>query len=288
MKKKKFKVRPVDMCIYIDTHIYEPNFDVDLIFEYLQDLYYALSIKKRFFNTAEEYEGYSIYAATQAYMRLTNEKQFLPDGDPKKIAKVKSILNWIKRTLYAFKVDYQKLNYNDVYKEDYHGQETNDDIKLELSNNINDINSKDLNYDMELYFNKLCKLIYKIVKETPYANDKLMVHRLYISSLISLLKGFTLSNNDKYKILSNNISKAKNIDDDSLNKMYYKANQESPTSFHMDKNMEDYVFVLVNKIRKEIAKDICDIVQSHLLSEDIIENILMAPLSELNENAIEE
>lgn len=93
MKRKKFKVRPVDMCIYIDNHIYEPDHDVNLIFEYLHDLFYSLSIKKRFFGSEKDYEQYSLYGATQAYLRLTSPKQFLPDDDPKKLPKVKSILN---------------------------------------------------------------------------------------------------------------------------------------------------------------------------------------------------
>ncbi len=93
MKRKKFKIKPVEMCIYIDKHAYEPDFDTELIFEYLQDLYYSLSIKKRFFNNDEDYENYSIYSATQAYLRLTNPKQFLNDDDPRKLPRIKSILN---------------------------------------------------------------------------------------------------------------------------------------------------------------------------------------------------
>ena len=91
--KRKLPVRPVDMCIYIDEHAYEPNHDVEKIFNYLESLFYVLSMRKKFFNKESDYKEFSLYAATSAYLRLTNKKQFLPDGDPKKIEKIKSILN---------------------------------------------------------------------------------------------------------------------------------------------------------------------------------------------------
>ena len=44
-------------------------------------------------------------------MRLVNPKQFLPDDDPKKMKKVKSILNYIKRIMYPMIVNYQKQTF---------------------------------------------------------------------------------------------------------------------------------------------------------------------------------
>lgn len=131
MKRKKFKVRPVDMCIYIDENIYKPDHDVQKIFEYLQCLFYSLSMKKRYFNTEYDYEQYSLYGATQVYLRLTNDKQFLEDED-KKLPRVKSVLNYIKNVLYPFKVNYQKDTFNEVYKEEYLGAEINDQIKDDI------------------------------------------------------------------------------------------------------------------------------------------------------------
>lgn len=61
--KKKFKVRPVDMCIYIDDHIYN-DYDPNLVFEYLYDLFYSLSMKKRFFSKESDYDQYSLYGAS--------------------------------------------------------------------------------------------------------------------------------------------------------------------------------------------------------------------------------
>ncbi len=282
MKRKKFKIKPVEMCIYIDNHAYEPDFDVELIFEYLQDLYYSLSIKKRFFNNDEDYENYSIYSATQAYLRLTNPKQFLDDDDPRKLPRIKSILNWIKRTLYAFKVNYQKQTFNEVCSEEYTDQ-ANDDFKNIYTQTYLETNSGMLEVNLKLYLDKLPKLIYNILDNTPYRNDKYMMHRLYMSSLISLLKSFTLSNEDKDKIVTDSLNKPKIIDEYILNPMYYKANLESPTAFHLNKNMEDYIFVLVNKIRNKISLDIKDLIKEYTTDDDIIENILMSPLADVTQ-----
>ncbi len=142
-------------------------------------------------------------------------------------------------------------------------------------------NSGMLEVNLKLYLDKLPKLIYNILDDTPYRNDKYMMHRLYISSLISLLKSFTLSNEDKNKIITDSLNKPKIIDEYTLNPMYYKANLESPTAFHLNKNMEDYIFVLVNRIRNKISLDIKDLIKEYTTDDDIIENILMSPLADV-------
>ena len=51
--------------------------------------------------------------------------------------------------------------------------------------------------------------------------------------------------------------------------------------------MEDYIHVLTTRMRKMIVKDINYLIKADSTSEDIIETILMSPLSELNENEFE-
>ena len=47
-------IKYVDMAIYIDSHIYEKNFDEEKIYLYLCDLVYMLASKKRFFNNKKD------------------------------------------------------------------------------------------------------------------------------------------------------------------------------------------------------------------------------------------
>ena len=48
--RKKPEIRYVDMAIYVDEHIHEPNHDVKKIYDYLTMLAYMLAVKRRFFN----------------------------------------------------------------------------------------------------------------------------------------------------------------------------------------------------------------------------------------------
>lgn len=159
MKSKPRNLKYTDMCIYIDSHIYEPNPDIEIIFNYLQYLFYGLAYKKKFFRNKDDYEKYSIFAATQVYLRLTNSRQFLPEDDPKKLTKVKSVLNYIKTILYPMKVDYQKQFFNKVFDDKYNGEGVVENIQSYLVNNIKDNNRLFLVHEVEDYFSYIPNLI---------------------------------------------------------------------------------------------------------------------------------
>lgn len=48
--RRKPDVRYVDMAMYVDSHVHEPNHDVKKIYDYLTMLAYMLAVKRRFFN----------------------------------------------------------------------------------------------------------------------------------------------------------------------------------------------------------------------------------------------
>ena len=157
--RKSFDIRPVDMCIYIDNHIYEPDFDPEKIFNYLYNLFYTLSIKKRFFNNEKDYDNYSLYAATEVYLRLTNKKQFLPEGDPRKLKKIKSILNYIKHTMYPIKVTYQSKEYSNIFKSDHHDEDLTDLFNANVIDSVLESSNSLLAVDMELYLRDISKTV---------------------------------------------------------------------------------------------------------------------------------
>lgn len=279
--KKKPKIRYVDMCIYIDEHIYEKDHDVEKIFDYLQMLFYALATKKRFFHKERDYDEYSLYAASNLYMRLTNKNQFLPDDDPKKIPKIKSVLNYIKKTLYPMKVNYQQDNFDQVMVDEIHGEGLSEVLDSNMESMLRSGTDGLLQVEVTEYLSSIPKIIKKFLQETPYSNDRKMMHNLYISCLITLLRSVTLSNynhsrlfkNDEYKLSADNM----------ITDMMYEESVNAPIAWHLDKGMEDYVGVLVNKIKKLIIRGVRDLIQSYDLSEDIIKDILMSPLSQFNE-----
>ena len=282
---KKATVRCVDMCIYIDENVYKEDHNVELIFDYLTHLFYVLACKKKMFATNADYEGYSIYAASHVYMRLTNPKQFLPEDDKRRICKVKSILNYIKKVLYPLKVDYQKETFNEVYKSNTPGAvDASDDIKSDLMKDVCGMTNEFLKIDMINYFKSLPGLIKSIIQETPYGNQKKEFHNLYISCLITLLRSVTLSNENKCRLQDKSTGKLKLNAEDMLENVYYEENLNSPVVWSLKPEYETLVAVLSNKIRYKITSDIRDLLHLHEPSEEIITDILMSPLSELNED----
>ena len=67
--RKDSKLRYVDMAIYIDREIRNPDCDEEKCFEYMYQLFYILSVKGRMFQTASDYDSYALYGATQLFLR---------------------------------------------------------------------------------------------------------------------------------------------------------------------------------------------------------------------------
>lgn len=276
MKSKPRNLKYTDMCIYIDSHIYEPNPDIEIIFNYLQYLFYGLAYKKKFFRNKDDYEKYSIFAATQVYLRLTNSRQFLPEDDPKKLTKVKSVLNYIKTILYPMKVDYQKQFFNKVFDDKYNGEGVVENIQSYLVNNIKDNNRLFLVHEVEDYFSYIPNLIWNVLKQTPYCKDKVTLSNLYISCLLTLLNKIILNNEDKDKYRHN--PKFKLNSEELISSLLRKEDKLEPIIFHLDESMKNYISVLVVKIKKLIVQDIQMITNCYEPQEQIMETILIQPL----------
>lgn len=284
--KNIWRVRSVDMCIYIDNHIYEENYNEDLIFGYLQWLFYSLSIKKKYFKVFSDYDNYALYAATQTYLRLTDKRQFLPDSDPRKMNKIKSVLNFIKRIMYPLKVNYQKSTFNGVIKIDenseYDGLDVYSNVQAELASDIIKQNSPFLSVEIESYLSTLQRIIKKVVKETPYRNDKTIIHRLYISCLVSFLRSITLSRCNHEKLFTSD-GKIKKVSESYIDNIYEEELLSAPICWRLPDNFKSYINVLITKAKKLISKDIQGLIHDYELSENMIQDILMTPISELNE-----
>ena len=111
MLYKKPNLKYTEMAIFEDEHAYlENNTDEveNLIFEYIYHITNMLAHTGKYFTSAKMYDDFNVYVATRAYLRLKNPKQFKEDSSVKKI---KSILNYLKRTLPFAKIDFQKENF---------------------------------------------------------------------------------------------------------------------------------------------------------------------------------
>lgn len=264
----------VQMCIYIDKNIHNPNKNENLIYEYIYHICYVLACKGKYFRHFEDYDDFALFAATKVYMRMIDPRQFDPKPDERKLEPVKSVLNYIKLTLYGMKVDYQKQNFNQIID-----PSLDERINPEaISNTLKDYVQADYSHGLQEAILEqvisLPSIINDVIDKTPYKKDKLMRKRLYLSCLITFLKSVTLSNANKCKIEKR--KEKNNLTDEFLFKIYQQEKDESATLWHLDSSMRDYIIVLVNIIRKEFSKKIIDTKKSFELPDYIVESILMS------------
>lgn len=266
--QKPAGIKYTDMAIYIDKHAYDENRseEVDaLIYEYLYHLVYALSLKKNYFKNYQDYDSFACYGATKVFTRLINKNQF---RDKKPLKKIKSVLNYIKSILYAYKTDYQSENYAEVLNPEY-GVDT---IKLQedINDSIENDYSQKLEDIQELLVNNF-EIIKKIVNNTPYKKLPEIKHNLELSLLITFANNFILPKT-KELTLKKRTDLAKSI----LKKLkiYYEAlPQKSTVLWHLNKSMADYVKLLYNKFKLKILYNIMDIQSSYKLDDGTLKAI---------------
>lgn len=278
--KKPSDITYTQCAMYIDAHVYEPDHDADKIFQYLYHLFYILSVKKCYFNKSIDYDGYALYGAEQVYMRLTNPKQFLPDGDPKKLKKVKSCLNYIKNVLYAFKVNYQNSSFREVISGEITGDNTTNDVKNDLEAKAYSIFAPQRESETSFYLNKISNTIRNYLKNIPFASDKLTFKNIYISCLLTLLSNITWSNANKAKVDFRN---SKNLDLTDTIDNIYKDESQDLILYHLDNSMQGYIKVLVNKLKTLICKDLKEIIGYNEPTEQVIKSIIASPFGESRE-----
>lgn len=277
---KKPNIRYTDMCIYIDKTVYTDECDDVKIFEYLYHLINMLAHQGSYFNSAHYYDDFALTGATRVLLRLKNPKQFImgPDGQPL-LTPIKSVLNYIKSIIYPMKVNFEQETYAQVSAHyTKNGMEYNfdggEDFKAQLSEQIDDIKLSDFN----LYFQDVAKTCRSFMNKIPRSLYTSEWTNIYTSVLLTLLNSVTLNNKNKEKIkqLGNVIySKPEVID------KVYKEEQADPVIlFHLDEEYRNYVFVLYNRLRHLIAKDLSNSAHTFIPSEINAKNLLMASLEE--------
>lgn len=279
---KKDGLRIVDMCIYIDENIYKDNYDEVKIFDYLKTIAQSLALHKKYFKNIQDYEPFSLYVATRIFLRLTNKRQFLPDGDKHKLEKIKSVLNLMKKLLYPCKVEYQNSAYNDVIKERFGDtRDLYNQVKSDLIHDVMKTQQGVLTVDINIYLRQLKKCIWNVIDATPYCNDFVIKSNLYMSILLSFLRSLTISNKNKVRISTSYVRSNSKIYEEMLNSIYKIEQETAPVLWHLDKDFLDYVRILLIRVQEQIIYDIQELQHYQIPSEDFITEILMQPLKEI-------
>lgn len=274
---KPKNVRYVDMAIYIDKTVYTQECDDNLIFEYLWHLVYILAFKKGFFHSAATYDDFAVFGATYVFNRLKNPKQFKTDidGNPK-LDKVKSCLNYIKKTLYPMKVLFENQNYTESSLDIV---DINQLSQFNFGNFLSECVDEINRVQVQSYFNSIVGTIKSCIIDIPYKYDKVLWQNIYISCLLSLLSKITIDNQSKKRYIK--MQSSKYTKSYLLQELYEKQQKSPIILFHLDKSMHDYIKVLVEKIKHQIAKEVSYNTNSFISSQVNMKNILIAGQDDL-------
>lgn len=263
--------RVVDLCIYVDQNAYKENHDKEKLFDAIHNIVIVLAVKAKLFKNWKDYEGFALEYSGNLYKRLTNPRQFLPDNDPRKLKKIKSILNYIKKTMYPMKVDYQKEIFSQRFDPLLHEDSVNnirEKYITQCRNQSNDV----LEVNFRYYLAKITNTVKRFLRQTPYREDPVMLHNLYLSCMLTLLNQITLSNHNKNRY-KNRLKRSYNLQA-FLNTVFLEELQNSTILFHLPDTMKNYVSVLVARIRKLISKDLFELIGDSQPSDAVIQAIM--------------
>ena len=253
--KKPSGVRYVDMCIEIDRIVsqYDPinnPFTVDqeeLIYKYTYHLYYNFACRERYFTKAEDYDEYALFCATKAWQRIVSEDK----------PRLKSILNYVKKTKYGWKRKWQRENYQVIFSDKYTPGFDSALFKEAYQKNIKNSNK-------ELVINSIYDDIkyipyelHNLINDTPYCNDKLMCKKLYLSVIISFLREI------------DEILNSKNI-----NKYLYKY-VNMVKLWKLDDSLEHLVNVILNKLKVRMSGYVRSSMGRYELSDKEVDDIIL-------------
>lgn len=277
--KKNPKLKYTDMCIYIDNTVYKnpdgslTEQEKDTIFEYLFLLANMLASKKRYFYKFEDYSEFAFYAATRTYFRLVNKKQY-DAYNP--LPKIKSILNFLKNTLYVMKVDWQTKNFNEIIDSEL----TATDI---LEADIYESIKSDYSIGREEFvldeIKTLPKLIRTDIQKTPYRNDKVLCEKLYMSVLLTFLDKYTLRNKYLSKLRSY-VEKNKPIKDNTIFNYYDTEKLNEVILWKLDASWKDFVTLLYNKTNIKFIRNVAATYEQFKLPDNVVASILQAQLDD--------
>lgn len=260
--EKDPKTRYVDMAIYIDHHIYSGDFDEELVYQYLYFLIYMLAKKKKYFSSEKVYDDFSIWFATKMYVRLTDPRQF---DENERLEKITSVLNYIKNVLYAKQVEYNSEigfqitlgKFKSKYIEDFDDDALIDYYRPSIESTNKDIIRSSIVNLLET----VPEMFMEEIRKSPYKNNEVMVHNLYLSCMLTFIKTTTFSNRQIDKVVKS-LARHPNADISRLGSV----GSIEIVLWDIPDYLFDYVKLIYNRVRNIIVDEIKDSVSRYSLS----------------------
>ena len=263
-----------DMSIEFDNEFYTDTRDDSKLYKYMYLIFYMLACKKNYFHKFEDYDYFARFATSTIYMRYIKKQR---EG-----YKYRSILNYAKSTLSPLKVMYQNNSFADIKNPSLNNTIESFELQQQLKNSIQSDYMVGLEDEINKVLETLPKIIKQTIDETPYSSDKLMYKNIYLSCILSLINSLTLNNITKKKYESK--LESNTLSNDFFYRIVEKERLNCSMNWKLDSNMEDYIKVLTNKIRARLNDEILDTRNSFMLSEDVLDDILISATLENNKS----
>ena len=250
------------MAIWIDEHAYMPDCDDLKLYQYIYLLSEMLSRKKKMFEKLSYYEDFSIYCANRVFNKIQRGRQ--KESAPR----IKSILNFLKRTLSFVRIDFEKTEFAQHLPQAAEPRIDQTHI-IGIYRSTQDYRACE--YTMCIH--DLPKCVWETCKRTPYATCGDILLDIYTSVLLTILNQITLSNSmiKKLKDEPNDYFFGKY-----MCRMYQEKDPVSSVIlFHLPPTMKNYILFLANRSKRSLSRDLSQIIQDWEPSDSLIENLLM-------------
>ena len=237
-----------EMAIWIDEHVYQDNLDEGLLYQYLYHLSHMLAGQHSLFRTAQEYDQFSLYSASRLFQRLMNVKQYEYDESNKpKMNQIKSILNYIKKILYPYKVDFEVEIKSETKDIDIIPTGT-----FDLGSHMVESASLFDKIEFSLALDSIAQIVKSRLRRIPIRKNSSEWDNIYLSCMLTLLDSVTLSRQTLARYES-----AQRINKDAfLDQAYQDMRYKDPILYHLPDSMANYIRVLVNELRHVIAAEL--------------------------------
>ena len=281
--KKPANVRYVDMCIYVDENAYRTDLTEDeenKIFEYLFHIAKMLAYKAKYFNRNEYYDDFAVYLATNVYFRLKNPKQFEidPETNEPKLSKIKSCLNYMKNVAYLRKIEFEQEFYSQTFSPVIsEGDSVYYDTTYSFADKLAEVADEINMVEFDICLGEICKTIKNFLKKIPYKSNTTTWTNIYLSCLLTFLSTLTLSNKSIEHI--NNLKFDINNRPRALEKLYSDNPENFVILYHLDKNMRDYIWILVQELKHLISKDLSLSLHTYIPTTSMMNALAIADIN---------
>lgn len=142
------------LCIWIDQNSHKDDCDEYTLYQYLYLVIDLLAKKNKYFRRYDDYEKFSIFAATRIFLRLRRSKSSAKQ-------EINYILPYLKRSLNFIRIDYQKQEFTERYEqvESYEHLVSFNDLIYSMSDELSLVDFRcclhDIGNTINAFFNQL-------------------------------------------------------------------------------------------------------------------------------------